>query len=265
MFKQRLLTALILVPLVLLVLYFGPAWILAGILLVIVSLCGWEWARLIPLKKSEYRMLYIIVLLLATWLVSANLPSLLSVGLNCWLLILLAVLTYPGSQNFWGYRSVVGIVGLLLLSLFANVFVALYHSQHGQNLIVYIFCLVWAADTGAYLVGKQWGRHKLIPEVSPGKTIEGTMGGLILAFLVTLVGFWALQPVSKELWFVMSMLTVLISILGDLLISLLKRRCHLKDSGSILPGHGGILDRLDSSIAAFPLFYLALSWLELGR
>ena len=124
---------------------------------------------------------------------------------------------------------------------------------------------MWAADIGAYLVGKRWGHNKLIPKVSPGKTIEGSAGGVILALFVAVIGYFVFRPDSIVLWFLTALLTTLISILGDLLISLLKRRSHLKDSGHILPGHGGMLDRLDSSIAALPLFYIALSFLEIGR
>lgn len=265
MFKQRLLTTLVLVPLVLAVIYYAPAWLLAGILLLLVALSSWEWTQLIPLDSLAYKLTYLLITQVAIGCVAYALDLGLMVGLVCWVVILLAVMTYPRSQSWWGYPVVVGGTGVLLLSIFANVLMGLYQSRHGQDLIVYVMCLVWAADIGAYLAGKQWGRHQLIPHVSPGKTIEGSVGGLMLTLLVAGVGSVVFQPESMVLWFLAALLTALISILGDLLISLLKRRSHLKDSGHLLPGHGGILDRLDSSFAALPLFYMALSFLEIGR
>lgn len=265
MFKQRLLTTLVLVPLVLAAIYYAPSWMLAGTLLFLVAASGWEWTKMIPLQQLERKLGFIIVLLIMIWCSSHWLGVWLGVGLAVWVLVLFAVLAYPSSQQYWGYPVVVGGVGLLFLSLFSSVFVGLYHANRGQDLIVYVLFLVWATDTGAYLVGKHWGCYKLIPKVSPGKTIEGSLGGVLVAFLVAMIGYYVFEPSSITMWFFVAFLTVFISMLGDLLISMLKRRCHLKDSGNVLPGHGGILDRLDSSIAALPLFYYALSFLEFGH
>lgn len=265
MFKQRLLTTLILIPTVLGLIYYAPSWMLAGVLLFLVGLSSWEWTQLIPLNRFESKLTYLILSQVAIWLVSYALGIWLAVGLICWAMILWAVVTYPNSQSWWGYSGVVAALGLLLLAVFANVFIGLYQHRHGQDLIVYVMSIVWAADIGAYLAGKQWGRHKLIPHVSPGKTIEGSLGGMMLSMLVAVIGFAWFKPESSVLWFLAALLTALISILGDLFISLLKRRSHLKDSGHLIPGHGGILDRLDSSFAALPLFYIALSLLEFGR
>jgi len=140
----------------------------------------------------------------------------------------------------------------------------LHQRSHGSDLIVYLLCLVWAADIGAYLAGKCWGRHKLIPRVSPGKTVEGMMGGFLLTMLVAFVAYWYFRPVYSFLWFVIAAGIMLISLLGDLFISMLKRRRNLKDTGQIFPGHGGVLDRLDSLIAALPLFYLGLHFMLPG-
>ncbi len=265
MFKQRLLTALVLLPLVLGSIYYASPWMLAGILLLLVVALGWEWNKLIPLNRLDHNVAFILGLLIMVGC-SRHWPGFwLKLDLAVWGCVLFAVMTYPASQRYWGYPVVVGGVGLLFLSLFCNVFVDLYHVEHGQNLIVYVLFLIWATDTGAYLVGKQFGHFKLIPSVSPGKTIEGSIGGVLLALLVATIGYFIFEPSSVAMWFLVALLTVLIAMLGDLLISMLKRRSHLKDSGHILPGHGGILDRLDSSLAALPLFYYALSFLELGR
>ena len=265
MFKQRLLTTLVLLPLVLIVIYYAPSLVLAGILLFLVAACSWEWTKLIPCDRLEYKLGYILVVLLMIWVCSFELSIWLITGLIAWLFVLLAVVAYPRSQFYWGYPIVVGAAGLLFLSLFSNAFIQLYSRQYGQDLIVYVLCIIWATDTGAYLVGKRWGKHKLIPMVSPGKTIEGMLGGCVVALFVAVIGYFIFKPHSIAVWFLVAVLTMGISMVGDLLISLLKRRVHLKDSGHILPGHGGMLDRLDSSIAALPLFYFALSFVRFGH
>jgi phosphatidate cytidylyltransferase len=267
MFKQRLLTTLGLVPLVLLAIYCGPSLLLAGILLFVVALSGFEWTKLIPIKPKqlERKLVFILAVLFMTWLTHYALYFWLAFSFVIWFLVLVAVLTYPQSEQYWGRGVIVGAVGLLFLSLFSNAFVGIYQYSQGKNLIVYVLFLIWATDIGAYLTGKCWGRYKLLPKVSPGKTLEGSLGGIGLALLVAIIGAFVFKPDSHYRWFILALLTVLISMLGDLVISMLKRRCHLKDSGHIIPGHGGILDRLDSSIAALPLFYYGLSLLGLGH
>lgn len=257
MFKQRLLTTLILVPLVLLAIYYASVWLLGGIILLLTALLGWEWLQLIPLKRVVGKCLFIAVILLLIWPASYWLNYWVVVDLVFWGLILFAVLTFPASQTLWGHRVVVGFTCLLLLPPVASAISALYQQNQGRDLIVYLLCLIWATDIGAYLAGKQWGRCKLIPNVSPGKTIEGSTGGIVLAIVIAAVGYVYFRPVNALVWFVVAVLTSLISMLGDLFISMLKRRSGLKDTGQIFPGHGGVLDRLDSLIAALPLFYFA--------
>jgi len=265
MFRQRLLTALVLLPLVLLAIYFAPSWLLAGILLSLVAASGWEWTKLIPLVTLERKLIFLLLLLGGIWCSSLWLDPWLKITILVWGFGLIAVLTYPASERYWGYSVLVGAVGLLFLSLFSSVFVALYHVEQGQNLIIYVLFLIWATDSGAYLVGKRWGHSKLIARVSPGKTIEGSIGGFLLASVVAIIGYFVFRPLSPFKWFLVAFLLILISMLGDLFISMLKRRSHVKDSGNILPGHGGLLDRLDSSIAVLPFFYYALSFLEFGH
>ena len=113
-------------------------------------------------------------------------------GLLLWGFILIAVLTFPASESYWGYRTLVGGACLLLLPLSVSTFVSIYQHPQGKDLIVYLLCIVWATDIGAYLAGKLWGRHKLIPTVSPGKSVEGAMGGFVLAFVVAVVGYFYL-------------------------------------------------------------------------
>ncbi len=265
MFKERLLTTLILVPLVLGAIYYGPILLLSGVILLLLALLGWEWTQLIPLSKMGYKIIFLLILPVLILVFVPWLNEWLLLALGLWVFISIAIFMYPRSQAVWGYSSIVTLVGLCLLPLFACTFSALYFLPQGKDLVVYLLCLIWATDIGAYLVGKQWGRHKLIPHVSPGKSWEGALGGLFLAVLVMIIGYFYFKPLTVVMWFIVGIVTVFISMLGDLFISMLKRRCHLKDTGNILPGHGGILDRLDSMIAALPLFYLGLMFLNLGK
>jgi phosphatidate cytidylyltransferase len=264
MFRQRLLTALVLVPLVLFIIYYANSWVINSVILLLLLACGWEWLPLIPLKSPWLKFVFMAMLIVMLWLNHYHFNYWLLAGMILWGLIILAVLRFPASQQIWGYPWIVATAGLLLLPLFAQSMLQVYQQKTGKDLLVYLLFLIWAADIGAYLVGKQWGRHKLIPVVSPGKTIEGAVAGFMLAMVVALIGYFYFQPAIATHWFFIAAATALISLLGDLFISMLKRRSKIKDSGHLLPGHGGILDRLDSSIAALPLFYSGLVLLAPG-
>ena len=261
MFRQRLLTSLMLVPLVLLAIYYANMGFLGSIVVLLVIACGWEWTQLVPISNRITKLFFILGLLFMTWLSMHWFYDWLIVGLMLWVFILVAVLSFPASQAFWGNRISVSAACFILLPLFASSFAALYQHANGKDMIVYLLCLVWATDIGGYLVGKGIGHHKLIPKVSPGKTLEGSSGGFLLAMLVAIIGYFYFRPYSVGIWVGIAVGTTLISMLGDLFISMLKRRCKLKDTGHLIPGHGGVLDRLDSLIAALPLFYCGLSFL----
>lgn len=264
MFMQRLITSLILVPLVLLIIFYGNPWILGGIVLLITFVAGTECWQLIPTEQWPMKIGFLLLLLMGLWACGYLFPYWQTVGLVAWVFVCFAILTFPNSQNYWGHPFIVASVCLLLLPLFVQSLIHVYFLPQGKALLVYLLFLIWAADIGAYLIGKGLGKHKLIPQVSPGKSWEGVTGGFILAMAVATVGYIYFTPYSITLWFSIAAFTVIISIFGDLFISILKRRCHLKDTGAIIPGHGGVLDRLDSLIAALPVFYFGLTYIPLG-
>lgn len=255
MFLQRLLTTIILVPLVLLAIYEANPWLLFDLVCLIVALGGFEWTHLIPLQRTVSKLFFVAALLIVTILGTIWTNVFLAYGLVFWFAIFVAILTYPRSQTYWGYRILVGIASFLVFPISVGSLVRIYQHEQGRDLIVYLLCLVWATDIGAYLSGKIYGRHKLIPLVSPGKTVEGSLGGLLLVLVVAVIGDYYFNPQSMVMWYGMALATALISMVGDLFISMLKRRTKIKDTGHIFPGHGGILDRLDSLLAALPLFY----------
>lgn len=255
MFKQRLITTLVLIPLVFLALYFGNIWVLSAVVLLLFSALGWEWLSLIVIENLTYRILFMLVLLICFILSVHFLDTYLIVNFIVWGGIIAAVATYPKSEKYFGNVYVVGAACLFILPTFLSSLYAFLQDKYSEDALVYLLLLVWASDIGAYLVGKRWGKHKLIPSVSPGKTIEGTIGGFGLALLVAVLGYFYFEPIATIAWFSLAIFIVSIAIFGDLFISMLKRRCNLKDTGTLLPGHGGVLDRLDSLIAALPFFY----------
>jgi len=262
MFKQRLLTALILIPLVLLAIAKASGWVLGLLMSAALSIAAYEWLALIPLKKSYQRVLFFIALAFSTLFCWLMFHPWLWLGLILWVLLALCILTYPNSERFWGNKLVVSLLCLVLLPLVFVSISALYMQPSGQSLVIYLLFLVWAADTGGYLVGKRWGNHRLIPKVSPGKTYEGALGGFLLTMIVATVGYFWFSFYSIFSWFGLSCLVTIFAMLGDLNISMLKRRSNLKDTGTLIPGHGGVLDRLDSLIAAAPIFYAGFIYIK---
>ena len=132
-------------------------------------------------------------------------------------------------------------------------------NYHGLFLLLYAFVLVWAADSGAYFAGRAFGKHKLAPKVSPGKTWEGVVGGLCTAAILAFIFMYFFEATllgqrSVSGFVLLSVATVAISVLGDLTESMFKRESGIKDSSQLIPGHGGVLDRIDSLTAAVPFF-----------
>jgi CDP-diglyceride synthetase len=262
--KKRFATAVILIPLVLLALLYAHPFFLAAMVLLVLALGAWEWFALIPLKKIWHMVLYGVLLILSLGACVIWFSVWIMISLVAWLAIIAAILTYPRSEVVWGRPVIVGLLGLLLLPLAGCVLAALYENLYGIGLIVYVLGLVIAADSGAYFAGNLWGKHKLIPKVSSGKTIEGSIGGVLLPMLVAWVGALIWSPMSWLAWFGLALATTVMSMFGDLFISMLKRRSHIKDTGKLLPGHGGVLDRIDSLLAALPCFYIGFYFLPLG-
>lgn len=267
MLKQRIITAVILAPLAIagFVLLEGP-WFALFVGAVVV-LGAWEWARLAGETAQKGRVLYALVVALMMFaLYRLGLPAqyLLFPAAVWWALAAVMVVRYPRDKGLWASSMVAQLMGLLILLPAWAGLVWLREVPHGLWLIVALLVLVWAADIGAYFAGKTWGRRKLMPNVSPGKTIEGFLGGLVFTQLLTLVALlylgWSLPSLLVGL--LGAALVVTFSVVGDLTESLFKRDQGLKDSSNLLPGHGGVLDRIDSLTAAIPVF--ALFWLLIG-
>ncbi len=267
MLKQRIITAVILLPFVIaaiLLLRNGYFILLSFIPLVLIG--GWEWTRLILLKDTpKLRYAYLVGLVLmsavAYFFNSALFPIIMMVALLWWIVALTLLVSYKRESTLFMHRPWIFAVAGFIVLISAWWFLGKLHSFNPQW-VLYLFLLTAAADIGAYFTGKAWGKRKLAPELSPGKTVEGGLGGLAAVFVWSLLGAWYFQvPGNYIIYFVLlSILTAVISIAGDLFISMMKRESGFKDSGKILPGHGGILDRADSLLAALPVFTMGLVW-----
>ncbi len=265
MLKQRIITAAILLPIALVGFFLLEGLAFALFIGVVVVLGAWEWARLAGMAAQPARVGYALVvaaLLVLLYQLPALAPWLLSLSVVWWLIATALVLTYPASQRHWGGRFGSLLIGLLILLPSWQALVLLKQWPQGNWLIVAVMALVWAADIGAYFSGKALGRRKLAPQVSPGKSWEGLVGGLITSLLITLaVGLYhGWLPRQLTLALLGAALVVVISVVGDLTESMFKRSSGIKDSSQLLPGHGGVMDRIDSLTAAVPVFTVLL-WL----
>ncbi|MDQ8935571.1 phosphatidate cytidylyltransferase [Acinetobacter rudis] len=267
---ERIITALVLVAVVLSCMFATTSEYPMYVLMIIASgIAGYEWSKLMPhrsvnVNKSKAALFGLFTALfsgLALYL--GDLALLLwTASILTWILSINWVKSYP-EYDGW-YNTSLNIIGVVLISAAVTAIFDVWHSSPWW--LMYLFLLVWGADSGAYFVGRKMGKRKLAPKVSPNKSIEGLMGGVVTVMLVIIVvqvSFLKVTLLQHILFFILSVITVFSSVLGDLFESMIKRRAGIKDSGRILPGHGGVLDRIDSLLAAAPVFAAGLCVLKL--
>ena len=264
---ERILTGLVLAAAAAALVLLLPNDALAVLLLAVVLGGTWEWARLCGIGPLSMRVAYLLAYLLAAaaaWLALGEaaaylIPAL--CGVLWWAGVPVVLAIYRPASGAAPWRlSALAFVGPIVLVPAWYATVAL----HAINplLLLFLLFMIAAADSGAYFAGRRFGRHKLAPAISPGKTREGLLGGLAAVAGCGIIGIWAFG-VPPALWFyfvALCLLTALVSVAGDLFESVLKREAGVKDSGQLLPGHGGILDRIDSLSAAAPVFFTGLVW-----
>jgi len=227
----------------------------------IISIGGWEWGRLVGLAEMPRAWAVTALIALALIVYVAGLAwYAIAIGVVWWVTILGLLTVYRQGSLFYANRPwILRLSGVLVLIPAWLAMVSL--QKHDPYLVLYLVFLVAAMDTGAYFVGKAIGVTKLAPHLSPGKTLEGAKGGLAAALLFALLGasFFSFQGIAWVYFLLLSLLVAALSVAGDLFESLIKREAGQKDSGTLLPGHGGVLDRIDGLVAALPVFALGLS------
>jgi phosphatidate cytidylyltransferase len=264
--RSRVLTALGLAVLLIAVLFLGSRGVTTAAFGLVVLMGAWEWSAFLALGLP-WRLSYVGLLgllgLAALRYASNGTPFLwlMQLAVAWWVVALLWVLFAPTH----GTRAAAALAGLLTL---LPTGIALLRIDlgfvRGAQWTLFILALAFAADTGAFFAGRAFGRSPLAPRVSPHKTWEGVLGGMLLALLIAVGGaIWFRQPMAA--FVALCGLAAGFSVVGDLTESMLKRHVHLKDSGRLFPGHGGVLDRIDSVTAATPVMALGLVWLGAGR
>lgn len=279
--RTRILAALVMLPAAVAGVLLLPSNLLAAAIAVIMVLGLWEWSALAGLDGRVGRAAYLLAnaMLLAALAWGAG-PELVPIklvalaGVLWWLLVPLWLLKFDFASADTPFARVLKLLAgsICVLPAWAAIF-WLHHGAagighaagRGPLWTLYVLAIVWAADTGAYFAGSRWGRRKLAPRISPGKSWEGLFGGLVAAMALAAIAlpFLGLHWSQLPQLLLLSLLTVLVSVEGDLFESLLKRHAGAKDSSDLIPGHGGVLDRIDSLLAALPVFVLCKIWLEL--
>lgn len=278
MLRQRIVTALILAPLALIAILFLPVFEFQIAIAGVVAIGAYEWAKMSGLDSRAYKSAYtgvaLAICLVCIQVIDQNViwyqgqlnalyRYILSASAVWWVFSFAMIIAYPRFSAFWKHsvmiRALFGLMTLIPTWIgVVSLRTSLYEVDpfYGASLIFYVLGIVWAADIGAFFVGIKFGKHKLRPNVSPGKTLEGLLGGITAS--AAIIAFAALHynvdPSRIWLHIVIGGVTVGVSALGDLNESMFKRCAGIKDSGTILPGHGGVMDRIDSLTAAFPIF-----------
>lgn len=253
---ERIITAVLLALALLGVMFFGKFWVFLSVLGVLGAVAGYEWGKLLPARLDKPKSMIFGALLGMLSVVACLLPSMQLMYLWAmialiWVPVLCFVVRYPAikiKNNL--------VLGVLLI---VGTVSAMYHLwQVSPAHLLYAMLLVWVADSMAYFVGRKWGKTKFIPHVSPNKSTEGLLAGAGFGALVAFILSAYLAPDARMALVWVSVVAILASVLGDLFESMLKRIAGVKDSGRILPGHGGVLDRIDGLLCAMPIF--ALAW-----
>jgi phosphatidate cytidylyltransferase len=263
--KDRVITAVVMAAVFIGILFFCPPLVFTAFVALVTAVAAWEWANLCHLTNRSSRAVFTgavatmaaALMAMLYWTQWVRLEQVLVLSCAWWALALLWVQGYPSSAVLWRSSWTRMIMGLLVLVPAFLSLVYLRRLPDGHWYVIAIVLLVAAADIGAYFAGRRFGRHKLAPNVSPGKSWEGVVGGLLAVAVIA--GFFAfLRDAKLAVVLAVALPAALVSVVGDLFESMLKRYRGVKDSGHILPGHGGVLDRIDGLVAAVPVFTLAV-------
>ena len=283
MLKQRIITAIILALIFITATVFLSSFSYSLFVTIVVLAASWEWCAFIGLAKQVAKVAYLATLgsmIIALYFFLGIVPEslvinsyragiILGLGILFWVLTFFMLKGYPSNSDRWNNKSKIALMGLMaLIPTWVGIVQIKYLNPQGF-LLLGMVVMVAAADIGAYFVGKRIGKNRLAPSLSPNKTWEGVLGGFAACLLVGILLSWLLHSylitlsnVQILILVLLSLVVTLFDVIGDLLESMLKRNRDLKDSGKILPGHGGILDRVDGLLAVTPIFVLTFLIIE---
>jgi phosphatidate cytidylyltransferase len=265
----RILTAAVLIPLVILLLFRAPFWLVTLATAAVAILACWEYLSLADASGAETPRWLVLVAVAALFAINFFRPEMLMAGFSALAFALFVVMAFRSPLERVLLDASASIFGLLYVGLALVTIPLIWAQEHGPSLLLLLFCVVWAGDTVALYVGRSLGRRKLAPKLSPGKTWEGSIasvgGSLMVTVLLVLLGQWMVRHNLAGLayeggwahWLVLAVVLNIAAQVGDLVESALKRGAKVKDSGSLLPGHGGVLDRIDALLLAAPVLWYA--------
>ena len=267
MLYQRILTAIPLAIGIIWIILFQPTSIFFWLSFVIAAIAGYEWAKLSGLSRLA-GIVYLLVVCAIPWLMTEYAKDFIHIYVSAavlwWLVITVVMFSYKPKAPDSKLSPCKLFAGILVIPAAVLAMNAIHAGiNQGPEWLLYGLMLVWVADIGAYFAGRKFGRKKLAPVISPGKTREGVYGAMLAVGLYSAAAgfYFGLDATSTLLLLLLAMVLTVISVVGDLFESILKRERGVKDSGRILPGHGGILDRIDSVLAAMPVFMLGREYL----
>ena len=254
MLRNRIITAIILAPLAVLAVFYLPLTWFGLLFWLVASLALYEWAGLLHVKTPWGKLFYLFffaVTAFCAYQVPEWYDEILIIGCLVWVVAAAGVLLFPRFEQVYPRPFVLAPLGLIIATVAWLAIMLVRQQPDGEIWVVWMFLVVWGADVGAYFTGKQFGRTPLAASVSPKKTWEGVAGGLLLPGVVCGGAVFLWQENGLQ-WVVITVALIVISVFGDLFESVLKRTTGVKDSGTLLPGHGGMLDRIDSLLAVLP-------------
>jgi phosphatidate cytidylyltransferase len=265
----RILTAAVLIPLVILLLFRAPFWLVTVAAGAVAILASWEYLGLADASGARTPRWLVLAAVAALFAINFFHPEMLMAGFSALAFLLFVLIAFHSPLERVLLDTSASVFGLLYIGLALVTVPLIWAQEHGPSLLLLLFCVVWAGDSVALYVGRAYGKHKLAPKLSPGKTWEGSIASVVGSLMATLLlmGLAALM-IRHNLtglsydgswlhWLVLAVVLNIAAQVGDLVESALKRGAKVKDSGSLLPGHGGVLDRIDALLLAAPVLWYA--------
>jgi len=274
MLKQRIFTAIVLVALLIGMLFSLSSFFFSLAIVPVIVLAGWEWTHLMKMSSKVKRLQFMAILILLLIISGIGIGmgdsvrqhlvhDILLLASALWIVIFCLIFTYPSGNRFWSKTTYLSALGLLILLFTWIAIVYIQSLPSGDNLLLAAFAIIALSDVGGFIFGKLLGRHKLAPIISPGKTWEGLLGALILELLLVLgLNYFELFQLSVWELSALVLIVALASVGGDLFESMVKRNIGVKDSGGLLPGHGGVLDRIDGIMSGLPIYAVLLPFAQ---